>query len=147
LEQEVKMMHRSRQSVSLLYVDLDRFKEVNDTMGHDVGDDLLKHAADRIRQCVRETDTVARIGGDEFTIIVPQIDDPIVTGKIAQNVIDKLELPFILRGVELSLSASIGVASCPKDGETPEQLIKSADLAMYEAKKAGRGCFRYCGIS
>jgi diguanylate cyclase (GGDEF)-like protein/PAS domain S-box-containing protein len=142
LEQEVMMARRSLQSVSLLFIDLDHFKAVNDTMGHDAGDELLIEAARRIRQCVRETDTVARMGGDEFTVILLQTNDPVYTGKIAQSIIDELEQPFVIRGAELFLSASIGVATCPKDGDNPEQLLKSADISMYDAKKAGRG--RFC---
>lgn len=147
LEQEVLMARRSLQSVSLLFLDLDHFKAVNDSMGHDVGDELLIQAANRIRQCVRETDTVARMGGDEFTVILLQTNDPVYTGKIAKSIIDKLEQPFVIKGAELSLSASIGIASYPKDGDSPEQLLKSADLSMYDAKNAGRGRFCYFTVS
>lgn len=143
LAQEVKMVQRSGQSISLLFVDLDHFKVVNDAMGHDAGDELLTQAANRIRHCVRETDTVARMGGDEFAIILSQVNDRVDAGNLAEKIIDSLGRPFVLAGAELSLSASVGIATCSTDGDTPEQLLKSADLAMYEAKRAGRGCFRH----
>jgi diguanylate cyclase (GGDEF)-like protein/PAS domain S-box-containing protein len=145
LECEVALAQRTQIPVALLFVDLDHFKAVNDNMGHDAGDELLMQAADRIRSCVRETDTVARLGGDEFTVILLQLSDPTYGAAIAKKIIDSLEVPFIVRGVELSLSASVGLAICPKDGDTPERLLKSADKAMYDAKKAGRG--RYCNFS
>jgi diguanylate cyclase (GGDEF)-like protein/PAS domain S-box-containing protein len=141
LEQEVARAQRTRIPVALLFVDLDHFKAVNDNMGHDAGDELLIQAADRIRSCVRETDTVARLGGDEFTVTLLQLSDLSYGATIAKKIIDALETPFVVRGVELFLSASVGLAICPKDGDTPERLLKSADQAMYDAKKAGRGCY------
>jgi diguanylate cyclase (GGDEF)-like protein/PAS domain S-box-containing protein len=143
LEQDVRLARRSQQAVSLLFIDLDRFKAVNDTMGHDVGDELLKQVASRIRLCVRETDMVARMGGDEFTILFQHVGDPIPSGTIAKNIIDKLEQPFFIHGVDVSVSASIGIASCPKDADNPVQLLKCADIAMYDAKESGRGRFSH----
>ncbi|MGZ8983392.1 MAG: diguanylate cyclase domain-containing protein [Methylotenera sp.] len=141
LEQHIKISHRSSQSVSLLYIDLDRFKIVNDTLGHDVGDQLLVQVATRINQCVRDTDSVARMGGDEFTVILSEVDDAIYIDKVAGNIIQKLSRPFIINGAELNISASIGIAICPKDGADAEQLMRNADIAMYAAKSAGHGCF------
>lgn len=143
LEQEVKIGRRSGQLVALLFIDLDHFKEVNDSLGHDVGDQLLGQVADRINQCVREADTVARMGGDEFTVILLQINDPIYIGKVAENIIRKISQPFIIGTKELNISASIGIVTCPKDGDEAGQLLKKADVAMYSAKTAGRGCFRF----
>ena len=147
LEQEIKVARRLLQPVALLFIDLDRFKEVNDTLGHDVGDKLLVQAADRISQCVRETDTVARMGGDEFTVILPQINDLIFTEKVAKSIIQKLSAPFTVDDVELNISASIGIATCPKDGDDAEHLLKHADIAMYDAKTAGRGRFSHYGAA
>lgn len=143
LEQEIKLAHRLRQSVALFFIDLDHFKEVNDTLGHDAGDALLVTAAERISQCVREADTVARMGGDEFTIILSQVNDAKQASKVAENIIEKLSQPFLINGATVTISASIGIAICPKDGNSSEQLLKSADKAMYAAKTAGRGCFRF----
>lgn len=143
LEQEIKVTHRSGRPLALLFIDLDRFKEINDTLGHDAGDKLLIQAADRINQCVRVTDTVARMGGDEFTVILPQVDDPIYSGIVADNMIQLLSRPYTIEGVEMFISASIGIASYPKDGVNAEQLLKNADIAMYDAKAAGRGQYSY----
>lgn len=141
LEQEIKLSHRTRQSAALFYIDLDHFKEVNDTLGHDAGDTLLVAAAERISQCVREADTVARMGGDEFTVILSQVNDDKQVRKVAENIIQKLSQPYVINGVTLNISASIGIAICPKDGNTSEQLLRNADKAMYAAKAAGRSRF------
>ncbi|MDO9364820.1 MAG: diguanylate cyclase [Methylotenera sp.] len=143
LEQEIKMSHRLSQSAALLFIDLDHFKAVNDTLGHDAGDVLLVQAADRISQCVREADTVARMGGDEFTVILSQLGDTKHAGRVAQNIIEQLSQPFIISGATLNISASIGIAFCPQDGKSVEQLLKNADKSMYAAKAAGRGRFNY----
>lgn len=141
LEQEVKLAHRLRQSTALFFIDLDHFKDVNDALGHDAGDKLLVAAAERISQCVREADTVARMGGDEFTVILSQVNDPKNVKKVADSIIQKLSQPFVLEGVTLNISASIGIATFPKDGSNSEQLLRNADKAMYAAKAAGRGRF------
>jgi diguanylate cyclase (GGDEF)-like protein/PAS domain S-box-containing protein len=143
LEQKIKWAHRLRQSAAFFFIDLDHFKEVNDTLGHDAGDKLLVQAADRISQCVREADTVARMGGDEFTVILSQVNDTLDTCKVAENIIQKLSQPFIINGNELNISTSIGIAICPQDGSNVEQLLKNADKAMYVAKAAGRGRFSF----
>ncbi len=143
LEQEIKLAHRLRQSAALFFIDLDHFKEVNDTLGHDAGDALLVQAAVRISQCVREADTVARMGGDEFTVILSQVNDATHIGKVAENIIQKLSEPFVIDDNSLEISASIGIAICPQDGSNVEQLLKNADKAMYAAKAAGRGRFNY----
>lgn len=143
LEQEIKLAHRLRQSAALLFIDLDHFKEVNDSLGHDAGDALLVSAASRISQCVREADTVARMGGDEFTVILSQVNDAAHVSKVAENIIYQLNQPFVINGVTLNISASIGITLCPKDGYVAELLLKQADKAMYAAKSAGRGQFCY----
>lgn len=143
LKQEMKMAHRANLGMALLFIDLDRFKEVNDTLGHDAGDALLVEAAKRITECVRESDTVARLGGDEFTVILSRITDTSHVERVAQNIIQRLSEPFVLNGELANSSASIGITFYPSDGLDAEQLIKNADRAMYVAKNKGRNCYGY----
>lgn len=143
LEQELKKSDRTRQSLGLLMIDLDRFKEVNDSFGHALGDLLLKEAARRMVQCLRESDTVARLGGDEFTVVLPQLADNRAAEEIAQKIIVALVAPFELQGHVASVSASIGIAIYPGDGSSIEKLTKAADHAMYQAKRSGRNCFKH----
>jgi diguanylate cyclase (GGDEF)-like protein/PAS domain S-box-containing protein len=143
LEQEVKKSRRSGLPIALLLVDLDRFKEVNDTLGHDKGDLLLIDAAQRITSCVRQADTVARLGGDEFIVILPELGDMASIQRIANNIIGKFTAPFQLGSDGAFVSASIGISLYPNDGKDLEDLLKSADQAMYAAKNAGRNRFSY----
>ena len=143
LDQELLRAARERHTVALLYVDLDRFKHVNDSTGHSAGDKLLKIAAGRMRGCVRDSDTVARLGGDEFTVVVPNVTTSGDAARTADLIVARLADPFLLDGVEHYLSASIGIACYPGDGETSEQLLKSADMAMYRAKSNGRGSYAF----
>lgn len=124
--------------LAVLFCDIDRFKNVNDSLGHAKGDEVLQAAADRLRTCVRETDTLARLGGDEFTMLVHDVSGPEEAAAIADRVLDALHDPFDLEGQELFLSASVGVALYPDDGEDAQTLLKNADTAMYGAKLAGR---------
>jgi diguanylate cyclase (GGDEF)-like protein len=142
LEHEIRRAHRSEKKLALLFLDLDGFKEVNDTLGHDVGDLLLQQVSNRLANCVRESDTIARLGGDEFIIILNDVGDTNVVGIVAQKIIDALAAPFTLRSQTVYVSASVGVTLYPDDGETNEVLLKNADQAMYAAKKEGRN--RYC---
>lgn len=143
LEQATRQATRYRQSAALLFIDLDRFKNVNDTLGHDVGDQMLKEAAARLKANVRETDTVARLGGDEFTVILTNLAlDGHVT-VIAEKLIRQLSEPYRLAGHEIHSAASIGITLCPADGSDPQTLLKNADMAMYQAKEQGRNTFRY----
>lgn len=143
LEQQTKHSGRTEAPFALFFIDLDRFKEVNDLLGHDGGDLLLTQAAERIRNCVRQTDTVARLGGDEFTVILLDTNNLNQIEQIAQDILTELAKPFAL-GEELAdISGSIGITRYPHDGKTPRQLLKNADQAMYAAKKNGRGQF-YC---
>ena len=143
LAQKIIMARRGSDSLALLFLDLDRFKEVNDTLGHDMGDKLLVVAAQRINQCVREMDTVARMGGDEFTVILSQMTDPRDAGRIANTIIQKLSEPFMLGESQVTVSASIGITIYPADGADSAQLLKNADVAMYAAKRDGRGRCSY----
>jgi diguanylate cyclase (GGDEF)-like protein len=129
---------RANQKVGVFFLDLDRFKDINDSLGHSLGDALLKSVADRIRHCVREGDTLARFGGDEFTLLIPRIDHIEDAAKIAQKIIETLKIPFVIHDRELFVSTSIGVSIYPADGADSETLVRNADTAMYRAKDAGR---------
>ncbi len=143
LEQEVKKAHRNEQAMALLFIDLDHFKEVNDTLGHHIGDELLVEAAQRIEGCVRESDTVARLGGDEFTVIISQLTGSRHVEEIAVAIIEKLVAPFCLGNERIHISASIGITLYPDDGVDSEQLLKNADQAMYVSKQQGRNRYSY----
>lgn len=137
LKQAIAYANRQKRSVGLLFIDLDRFKVINDSLGHTVGDRLLQHVADTLAASVREIDTVARFGGDEFTIVLSNLDRPDGATLVANKIISSLEKPFIIDGHELFAIVSIGVSICPEHGEDIDSLIKKADVAMYEAKSQG----------
>ena len=143
LAHEVMQARRTGKLLGLLFIDLDHFKEANDLLGHDAGDQLLAQAARRILARVRQTDTVARLGGDEFTAILPQLADPFDAEKIAREINQELVEPFLLSQEVIYLSASIGITIFPTDGAEPEALIRNADQAMYVAKNSGRNRFNY----
>jgi diguanylate cyclase (GGDEF)-like protein/PAS domain S-box-containing protein len=143
LDHEARMSRRSGRPMALMLIDLDRFKEVNDSLGHDRGDILLIEAARRITTCVRESDTVARLGGDEFTVILPNRDDIRSIERIAKKIINKLAEPFKLGADEAFISASVGVTLYPNDASELDILFRNADQAMYAAKNAGRNRFSY----
>jgi diguanylate cyclase (GGDEF)-like protein/PAS domain S-box-containing protein len=143
LNQEVRKAQRGGQLLALLYIDLDRFKEVNDAYGHDAGDTLLREAAGRITACVRDTDTVARLSGDEFAVVLPGIADIGRVEEIASDIVQRLSQPFDIGSHVADVSASVGIALCPEDADEMEALVKAADRAMYLAKEAGRNGFSY----
>lgn len=143
LKQEIKKSHRSGLPMALMLLDIDHFKEVNDTLGHAQGDVLLIEAARRITECVRESDTVARLGGDEFTVILSEVDDINSVERIAQNIIEQLAAPFQLQNETAFVSASLGITLYPDDALDIDALIKNADQAMYLSKKSGRNRFSY----
>lgn len=143
LSQEIKKSDRSKLTLALFLIDLDQFKEVNDTLGHDMGDLLLQEAARRIVNCVRTSDTVARLGGDEFTVVLSQLTDTTHTDDIAQKIITSLGEPFHLHGEIIHISASLGITLYPSDASDIEDLMKNADQAMYVAKKNGRNRFSH----
>jgi diguanylate cyclase (GGDEF)-like protein/PAS domain S-box-containing protein len=143
LKQELARARRNGSMLALVFLDLDRFKEVNDTLGHDMGDLLLRQAGLRLRESVRVTDTVARLGGDEFIIILNELHDTSVVATIAPKIIERLSAPFELSGHTAFVGASLGITIFPTDGLTPEVLLKNADQAMYMAKKEGRSRFSY----
>ncbi|TFW01543.1 EAL domain-containing protein [Oxalobacteraceae bacterium OM1] len=143
LEQELRKAHRQQQEVALLFIDLDHFKEANDLLGHDAGDQLLAQVATRLLQCVRDSDTVARLGGDEFTVILTDLRGHPHVERAAQKIIASLAEPFQLHGEVAHVTASIGITLYPGDATEPEALIRNADQAMYAAKHAGRNRFRF----
>jgi len=143
LEQDMRKTDRNGQALALLFIDLDRFKEVNDTLGHDVGDLLLIDAARRISACVRGSDTVARLGGDEFTVTLPQLNDASRSEQVAEQIVEELARPFQIGDEVVYISASIGITLYPNDATEIEGLLKNADQAMYVAKNNGRNCFSY----
>lgn len=134
--------YRHHQNLAVLFLDLDRFKLVNDSLGHRIGDRLLRAVAERIKSCVREGDTVARLGGDEFTLLLPGISDLSDGVRAAEKILASLRPPFRVDGRELFVTASMGMSFYPEGGQNVESLVKSADSAMYRAKEEGRDCFR-----
>lgn len=141
LERNVKHAGRIGGQITLLFIDLDHFKEVNDKFGHSIGDILLQVTTGRIRACVREADTVARLGGDEFTIILQDLKDTGHAEIVARKILAALAAPFHIFNDTIHISGSIGIALSPQDAATPDQLLIKADEAMYMAKKGGLNQF------
>lgn len=143
LEMAIATAKRQNEKIGVLFLDLDRFKNINDSLGHAAGDKVLKLAAHRLRSLVRVGDTVARLGGDEFVIILPSIHDESDLGEITQKLSTRMTTPYKIENMDLHLTPSIGVSIFPSDGETPQELIKNADAAMYLAKEQGRNNFQF----
>lgn len=142
LSQAISLAHRNRHKVAVIDLDLDRFKSINDSMGHDAGDRLLQSVAQRLRKCVRESDTVSRLGGDEFVILLSEIAHQRDALLIARKILMALGAPYSVGARELRLTASLGIVSYPADGEDATTLMKNADIAMYDAKGSGRNNYR-----
>lgn len=134
---------RNNTMMALLYIDLDRFKNVNDSIGHTGGDQVLQQSATRIRSLVRDSDTMARLGGDEFAVLLSEINTPWDAGNIANNIINSLSKPYIINNSEHFLGSSIGITVFPNDGDNYDELLKKADTAMYRAKESGRGTYMF----
>lgn len=143
LKQTLIKAERNRTRFAVMFVDLDKFKEINDTFGHAVGDEVLKIAAARMQDCIRHADTLARLAGDEFTILLEDLNSPSDAARIAQKIIDYFADPFLVGGREMSMSCSLGIGIYPQDGTTVDDLLFSADTAMYQAKDQGRNAFRF----
>jgi diguanylate cyclase (GGDEF)-like protein/PAS domain S-box-containing protein len=143
LEQGLRLAARIQGQLALLFIDLDRFKPINDTLGHDAGDLVLKEVARRLKGCVRSSDTVARLGGDEFTVILSEVRGGEEAGMVAQKIIDALGLPMEVKGEPVTVGGSLGIAVYPKDGNDFDSLTKNADDAMYRAKEDGRNRFHF----
>lgn len=155
LKHDLKRAAKYNTTVALLFIDLDGFKDINDTLGHDIGDEVLIIIADRLKECIREydshhraididyTSTVARFGGDEFTLIIPGLSSSEDVNTIAREIISACSKPLDIRKNDLIIGASIGIALYPSDGDSPNTLMRNADLAMYYAKQEGGNTFRY----
>jgi diguanylate cyclase (GGDEF)-like protein len=143
LEKALRLARRSDQ-LAVLCLDLDHFKDINDSLGHPVGDVLLKEVAQRLGECITEHDTVARLGGDEFAIVQFCSDcDPSAVASLASHVVEKVSAPYEIAGHQLVIGVSIGISLAPEDGKNPDELLKKADLALYRAKEDGRGTYRF----
>lgn len=143
LEREIVRAKRNNQMLGVMFLDLDKFKEINDTLGHDVGDRMLQSVAKRLDGCLREGDTVARIGGDEFLLLLPEVDHKANITMVSDRIINSLKQPFNFNGHEFYITTSIGITICPEDGDEAEILLKNADTAMYYAKEKGRNNYQF----
>ncbi|MDQ5849871.1 MAG: EAL domain-containing protein [Pseudomonadota bacterium] len=143
LTQALALSHRNRQQTAVMFVDLDRFKTINDSLGHAVGDALLKEISQRLVKQLRTGDTICRIGGDEFVVVLPEIKRPSDVAQVAHKVIEQLSVPVTLEERELFVTSSIGIAVFPDDGRDAETLIRNADAAMYHAKELGRANYQF----
>ena len=141
--QAIAQAQRNREALALLFIDLDRFKTVNDSLGHPVGDRLLKTVGERLMTCTRGSDTVARIGGDEFVVLLGYLEEPEDARHVAQKVLDALSEPVMIDTHELKVTPSIGICAYPHDGEDVETLMRNADTAMYHAKQMGRNNYQF----
>jgi diguanylate cyclase (GGDEF)-like protein/PAS domain S-box-containing protein len=143
LQQAIRVGKRQGKKTVVMYLDLDRFKQVNDTLGHRIGDLMLIEVAGRLTRCLRPYDVVARLSGDEFLIVLSGVDDPVTVEGVAEKILHVLGQPFRLEGRDLHVGASIGISVIPDDGENADEILRYADTAMYQAKQAGRNCFKY----
>ena len=143
LDLAIAVANRSQTQLAIIFLDLDRFKVVNDSLGHHAGDLLLQVVSERLKNCVREIDTVARLGGDEFVILLGSIRDPSDAARVAQKVVETIAIPFMLDGNEVNIGTSIGIGIYPENGLDRPTLLKNADAAMYHAKENGRNNFQF----
>jgi diguanylate cyclase (GGDEF)-like protein/PAS domain S-box-containing protein len=143
LTQAIAQARRSGRRVGVVFIDLDRFKNVNDTLGHRIGDELLKRVTSALSHALREADLLARLGGDEFMVIVEDFDDPAVLNRIAQKLQDAVSQPFEIEEHDIYVTSSIGISVYPDDGDAPEELLKHADVAMYRSKELGRNTYQF----
>ena len=141
LDHAIRHAHRKELMLAVLFIDLDHFKEINDTLGHAVGDELLVQFTRRVQQCLREDDTLGRLGGDEFVVLLPEMDQLDDVTAVAQRLIEINATPYVINGRALTIGASIGVSVYPDDGTTVEELLHGADAAMYRSKRDGRNLF------
>jgi diguanylate cyclase (GGDEF)-like protein len=132
---------RNHSQLAVMYLDCDHFKPINDELGHDSGDEFLKSLAGKLSDCIRESDTVARVGGDEFNILLPDIQDGAEV-EVAERILAKVGVPWESEGKSFKVSMSIGIAMYPKDGDEVNMLIKNADQALYMAKESGRNTYK-----
>ncbi|WP_207063308.1 bifunctional diguanylate cyclase/phosphodiesterase [Motiliproteus sp. SC1-56] len=143
LEQAMALAARHRSQLAVMYLDMDRFKVINDSLGHQTGDQLLQAVATRLRGCLRESDTLARVGGDEFTLLLPEIAQAADAEQVAGKILQAVEKPLLFEGIEIYVKFSIGIAVYPEDGTSLDTLIKHADTAMYHVKARGKNDFAF----
>ena len=143
LEQHIIRARRKNERAAILYIDLDRFKNINDSLGHATGDLLLRNVAARMKNCVRETDTVSRLAGDEFVILLSNVSSPKDASYIAENIIGEISKPYTISAREIFINASVGIVIFPEDGLNNKELLSHADTAMYHAKESGRGRYMF----
>lgn len=143
IQQAITYNMRNNQQMAVMFIDLDHFKIINDTLGHDIGDLLLKEVSERLKTCVRKQDTVSRQGGDEFIVVLHTIANNLDAGTVAQKILDALMKPYPLNGKELHIGGSVGIASFPEDGNDVSTLLKHSDVAMYHAKASGRNNYQF----
>ncbi|MDO9385150.1 MAG: EAL domain-containing protein [Thiobacillus sp.] len=143
LSQSIHQAHRYNRQLAVLFLDLDHFKHINDTLGHEAGDQLLQEVANRLKACLRDSDTVARLGGDEFVVLLSELEEPKYVSTVAQKILSAVARPFILMGEEFRVTASIGISTYPQDGLDEQTLTKNADIAMYQAKEEGKNNFQF----
>ena len=143
LVQSIHEAHRYDRRLAVLFLDLDRFKQINDTLGHEAGDQLLQEVANRLKGCLRDSDTVARLGGDEFVVLLPELDDGKYVVAVGQKILSAVARPFLLIGQEFRVTVSIGISAYPQDGLDERTLTKNADIAMYQAKEMGKNNFQF----
>jgi diguanylate cyclase (GGDEF)-like protein len=147
LDHALSISRASGRGAAVLYLDLDGFKLVNDSHGHEIGDRVLAESALRMQACVRTMDTVARLGGDEFAVVVPFLEAPATAARLAERLVQRLAQPFVFDTITAQIGASIGIALFPQDAASAGDLLQQADRALYEAKKAGRGTYRFHGVA
>ena len=143
LGQSINQAHRYDKRLAVMFLDLDRFKQINDTLGHEAGDQLLQEVATRLKACLRDSDTVARLGGDEFVVLLPELAEEAYVATVAQKILSTVARPFVLLGQEFRVTASIGISTYPQDGLDEQTLTKNADIAMYQAKEEGKNNFQF----
>jgi diguanylate cyclase (GGDEF)-like protein len=143
LERSLLQAQRNKSLVALLYIDFDHFKQINDSLGHDVGDTLLQEVGNRLKECLRQQDTVARLGGDEFILLLPEITSQEDAGTLALKLLEKIRPTFFIDQHEINITLSIGIALYPHDAKDGKGLMKCSDEALYRAKNAGRNCYQF----
>src|SRR4030042_2800123 len=147
MSQEIAYAKREQKKFALMFLDLDNFKKVNDKFGHDIGDQLLQEVAKKLNELLREADTICRLGGDEFIILLPRLKQPRENAvDVARKILHSLGEPFLIKDNQIYVNTSIGIALYPDDGKKEEVLIKSADKAMYMAKKEGPNSYHWAGF-
>jgi diguanylate cyclase (GGDEF)-like protein len=143
LNHSIALARRNKHKAAILFLDLDGFKKVNDTLGHDAGDLLLKVVSGRLKETIRDSDTVARVGGDEFILVLDNIESDANASLVADKIISVLARPFLLMEQSVHVGGSIGISMFPENGDTPAKLVKQADAAMYLAKESGKNTYRF----